>query len=135
MNAKITLILGSITSLVGLAAAQGATILYLPGKAIADQNVALRSWGSGSIRETTEAAYEGTTSISVSTKNLFQGGIMMYGSPVDLSSQFSSSDNLLRITFKLADSTMVFGPGGAPGGPGGPGGTGGPPGLPGVPGG
>ncbi len=129
MNARNAFTLIVLAGTTALAAAQQPTILYLPGKSVKDQNIGLRSWGSGTIRETTEAAYEGTTSISVSSRNSFQGGIMMYGTPVDLSGQYANKDNLLRITFRIADASQVFGPGGGngpvgPSGPGGPGGGG-----------
>ncbi len=126
MNAKSTFVLATFASLAVTVSAQAPAILYLSGKAAADQHIGLRSWGSGSIRETNEAAYEGTTSISVSSRNLFQGGIMMYANPVDLSQEFADNNNLLRITFRVADSSMVFGPGGGdPGGRGDSGGRGG----------
>lgn len=106
--------------LVGVAAAQS-TILYFPGKTVKDQNIGLKGWGSGTIRETNEAAYEGTVSIGVATRSFFQGGIMNFGSPIDLAAAFGDKSNLLRITLKVANSGMVFPGGGATPGGGNPG--------------
>lgn len=116
MNAKTPLILAGLAGFAVMASAQAPAILYLAGKSAADQQIGFRSWGSGTIHETNEAAFEGTTSISVSTRNLFQGGIMMYANPIDLSPQFGDKNNLLRITFKLADASQVLGGGGGPAG-------------------
>jgi len=113
MNARILLLSVAIAG-ASAASAQSSTILYLPGKKAADQNIGFRNWGSGTIHESQDIGYEGTTSIAVSTRNLFQGGIMMYANPIDLTPAFGDRNNLLRITFRPADSSMVFGGGGGP---------------------
>lgn len=112
----------------GLAAVAGAqTFLYQPTRALADQQIKVAPWGSGLIAETDEVAYEGTRSVRVSTRSMFQGGRMMFGTPVDLSSQFADKNNLLLLVLKLPDAGGVAGgsSGGGPGmlGPGAPGGT------------
>src|SRR5690242_6423400 len=78
-------------------------VLYAPTRSIKDQGIGLRSWGSGTISETDELAYEGTHSLRVSTRNYFQGGLVAFGAPVNLTSDFSDKNNLLRMTFKVAD--------------------------------
>jgi len=109
--------------------AQTPTILYAPVKMIKDQNIGLKSWGSGTASETDELAYEGGHSIRISTRNYFAGGLLVFGSPVGLSDKFGDKNNMLRITYRPADSSTVLGgPGGGPGGLGGPGGAGGGPG-------
>jgi len=114
--------------------AQGMAI-YAPVRAIKDQGISVRGWGSGTISETDELAYEGTYSIRVSTRNFFQGGILEFANPVDLSSSFGDRNNLLRILVRPADQSVTLGgPGGGgrgPGAAGGPGGLGGPGGPPG----
>lgn len=77
-----------------------------------DQAISLRSWGSGICSETEEDAFEGSSSIRVTTKNLFQGGILTWEKPVDLSGSFSDKANLLRITFKSLDAAVTGGGGG-----------------------
>jgi hypothetical protein len=125
----------------GMALAQSATVLYQPARSLKDQQISLRAWGSGTVSETDEMAFEGTNSVRISTRNFFQGGILRFGAPATLSSQFEDRNNLLRITFMSADSG-VRGFGGQRGGPGGfgPGGLGAPggggiPGGAGIPGG
>lgn len=122
--------------------------LYMPNKSITDQGMKITGWGSGTVSETDEISYRGNHSIRISTHNFFQGGIMSYGSPVDLAKDFDVKTDLLRITFRVADAGVInpgagggkgaFGPGGpgglpggrgGPGGPGGPGGFGGPGGI------
>lgn len=102
-----------------VAAGQVPTLLYMPGRTIKDQKITLRSWGSGTVAETDEVAFEGTTSIRVSTRNYFQGGIITFTEPKDLAEKFDDKNNLLRFTFLLADQNMRLGtaprgPGGAP---------------------
>lgn len=110
-----------------------AQVLYTPVRSIKDQNISLKSWGSGSMAETDEAAYEGTTSLRVSTRNYFQGGMMRLGQPVDVAGAFTDKNNMLRFVIRVQDMGMTFGGGGALGGTGGgePGGktAGAPPGL------
>lgn len=122
----------AITGLAGITVAHAQVIVYAPQRSIADQQISLRGWGSGTIAQTDELAYEGTNSIRVSSRNFFQGGIMTFAQPVDLSSVFGDKANMLRITFQSPDATTTMGGpgGGLGGGPGGPGGKGG--GLPGL---
>jgi hypothetical protein len=96
---------------------QGLNVLYSPVRSIKDQNIALQSWGSGTIAETDEVAYEGTASIRVSTRNFFQGGQILFGTPVDLARSYEDKHNLLRLALRVADSSMTFGGGGGAGGP------------------
>jgi hypothetical protein len=114
------------------AVANAQVIVYEPVKSVVDQKIGLRGWGSGTIAQTDEMAYEGTNSIRVSSRNFFQGGIMSWNDPVDLSHAFTDNANMLRITFQSPDlGTKLGGPGGGSGGaggkgfPGGPGGKGG----------
>lgn len=104
----------------GLAQADDQPVLYRPGVSLTDQSLSVRSWGSGICSETEETAYEGATSIRVVTKNLFQGGALVFKKPASLDTAFKDKSNLLRLTFKTLDSTVSggSGPGGGPGGKG-----------------
>jgi PKD domain len=127
-----------LASLLGLGTPiQESKTLYRPGLTIATQDISLRSWGSGICSETEEDSFEGTTSIRVTTRNLYQGGIFTWLKPVDLAPEFSDKTNLLRITFKSLDGAVTSGGtgGGVPGGRGGGVPGGGPAGGGGVPGG
>ncbi|MFZ4508239.1 MAG: PKD domain-containing protein [Fimbriimonas sp.] len=97
--------------------AQTSTVLYAPVRLIKDQNISLRSWGSGTISETDEAAYEGTNSIRISSRNFFQGGSIVFGSGTDLNAAYADKNNLLRLIYRPIDSNTTFGGtgGGAPG--------------------
>lgn len=97
------------------------TTLYAPVRSIKDQGISVRGWGSGTISETDEMAYEGTYSIRVSTRNFFQGGILSLTNPVDLSQAFADKNNLLRILVRVADQSQTLGGGGGGGRRGGPG--------------
>lgn len=126
------------TALAVIGTAQS-VVLYAAGRSVQDQNIALRGWGSGRITESTGIAYEGTTSLGVSTRNFFQGGSIILNRPVELSGAFGDKNNLLRVTLRTSDAGVVFGgggggrpgggpgggPGGRPGGGFGPGGPGG----------
>jgi hypothetical protein len=96
----------------------GSNTLYRAGISLKDQSISLNSWGSGICSETEEDAFEGSTSIRVTTKNLFQGGILNWDKSIDLSSLYADKANLLRITYKSLDAAVTNGGGGKAGGPG-----------------
>lgn len=105
--------------------------IYTPTRSAKDQGISLKSWGSGTISETDETAFEGSTSIRVSSRNYFQGGIVTFANPVDLSKQFADKNSLLQFTMHVPDSGKVQGGkqggkggGAAAGGPSGAGGSG-----------
>jgi hypothetical protein len=120
----------------GAAQEEAATSLYTPVRDVKDQGITLRSWGSGTIAETDEAAFEGAHSVRISSHDFFQGGIFRYSNPIDLSRSFPDKSQGLQITFKQVEAGAVMGGGGMGSGkgPGGPGGRGGG-GFPGGPGG
>lgn len=109
-------LLGIVSALGGSALGQSVN-LYAPVRSIKDQGISVRGWGSGTIAETDELAYEGTFSIRVSTRNFFQGGILSFANPVDLSGIYGDRSNLLRILFRVADSSLTLGGGGSGGRP------------------
>jgi hypothetical protein len=96
-------------------AAMGQT-LYEGTSPISSQGVDLRSWGSGTARETDEAAFSGSTSIRVSSRNYFQGGILVFGKPVDLSGAFADTANLLQFALRLPARATATGGGSTGGG-------------------
>lgn len=89
-----------------------AQTIYNPTRPVKDQGMSLKSWGSGTIAETDETAFEGTTSIRISSRNYFQGGIMLFGTPVDLSQPYSVKENLLQFTMHVPGMTAGGGGGG-----------------------
>lgn len=105
-----------------------AQTLLSAGRSVQDQSISLISWGSGTVGESDEIAFEGTTSIRVSTRNFFQGGILRWGQAVNLSAAANDPNNLLLFTIHVPGGGAAAGggPGGRPGmgGPGGPGGPG-----------
>lgn len=111
----------------GLMAASMATAqdLYVPTRSAGDQGITLTGWGSGRIAESDDRAVEGTTSLRLTSRNFFQGGIIRFGQPVDLSASFSDKTNLLNFTFSVPTTTSG-GSGGAAGTPGNAGGLGAP---------
>ncbi len=100
---------------VGFATAE--TILYAPSRTIAEQQITVHPWGSGTINgESEEYAYEGTTSIRISTKNLFSGGQIFFAANPDLSKEYGDKNALLQLTFRVADNSSSAGGGGKFGG-------------------
>jgi hypothetical protein len=95
--------------------AQG-TVVYNPTRSIKDQSISVRSWGSGSMAETDEVAFEGVYSIRVSTRNFFAGGQMQMSNPIDLASVYADKNNLIRFQLRMADGVTLGGGGGAGGG-------------------
>lgn len=105
---------------------QESVSIYTPVKSLKDQGITIKSWGSGVVSVTDEMAYEGTESIRVSGRNLFQGLILKFDKPIDLSGKYNDKNNLLRFMIAFASKNtmapgggMMGGPGGIVGGPGG----------------
>ncbi|CAN5399702.1 hypothetical protein BH11ARM2_BH11ARM2_11070 [soil metagenome] len=126
MNRLVTAM--AATMVAGSALAQSGEVIYTPVQSIKDQGITVKGWGSGTMSETDEVAYEGTDSLRFSTRNYFQGGLLMLSKPVNLTKAATDKNNLLRVVFRSADASSTIGGGGkgGPGGPGGPGGLGGP---------
>lgn len=99
MNRFLRLALGTAALSVALLA--NAQTIYNPTRSVKDQGMSLKSWGSGTIAETDETAFEGTTSIRVSSRNFFQGGIITFATPVDLTKAYTDKSNLLQFTMHV----------------------------------
>ena len=80
--------------------------LYTGTKALDLQGITLTGWGSGTISETDEIAFDGTTSIRISSRNFYQGGIIKYSTPVDLAMQTENAANLLHFTFHVPGAAV-----------------------------
>jgi hypothetical protein len=125
--------------LVGTANAQVSTGIYTAGRTLKDQGISVSPWGSGQITETDDIAVEGATSIRISTRNYFQGGIIRFEKGVNLAKLFEDKHNLLMLTVRVADNTVMLsgtgkgsgnsGPGSVSTGGGKTGGAGNPPGF------
>jgi hypothetical protein len=113
----------------GLSSAQSG-VVYGPFKSIDEQGISLAGWGSGTISQTDEAKLEGSYSLRVTTRNLFQGGLIRFAHPVDLANEYGTKSNLLRITLAVPTTGVTVSGGGGAGDLGGGGGKGG--GLPGL---
>jgi hypothetical protein len=100
------------------------TMLYQSANSLSDQKITLSKWGSGIITEAHETSYTGDESIRISTNNLFQGGIIFFGSPTSLAPEYSDKNDLLRLTFKIDDGAATGSGGGVPKGGGGAGAAG-----------
>ena len=85
------------------------TMLYAPARSVKDQKISLQGWGSGTIVENDQVAYQGTTSLRVSSRNFFQGGTMTLGDPKDLAKKFDDKANLLQVMFFLEDAGWIYG--------------------------
>jgi len=113
---KIRILTTAIAAgIAAIASAQVATGIYTAGRTLKDQGISVSSWGSGQITETDDIAVEGTTSIRISTRNYFQGGIIRFAKPVDLAQLFADKNNLLMLTVRLSDNTVMLGNVGAGG--------------------
>ncbi len=118
--------LGFLAFAIALCGIASAQTLYIANKGIKDQGIALKGWGSGTISETDETAFEGVYSLRISTRNYFQGGILNLASPVDLSTAAADKNNLLRFAIRSSGDKPVAinaggglaGAGGAASGPG-----------------
>lgn len=94
--------MGSILAMSAFADAQ---TIYEPTQSVSAQGISLQGWGSGSIAEADEMAFEGSNSIRVSSRNFFQGGKIKFAKGVNLTSQYSDKGNLLKFTFNVPGSS------------------------------
>ncbi|MBS1710616.1 MAG: PKD domain-containing protein [Armatimonadetes bacterium] len=90
-----------LACLVAFGALAQAQTVYDPTRTAADQGLKLVGWGSGSVAEDDSVAYDGGTSIRISSRNFFQGGKIMLLKPFDMSGLFENKDNLLRFMLNI----------------------------------
>lgn len=83
--------------------------LYDGALSLKAQKISIKGWGSGTIAETKEMAFQGAQSVRVSSRNYFQGGTINFNSPSDFAEKFDDRSNVLRVTFLLADASTLYG--------------------------
>lgn len=110
---KHAIALSMLAALVASGSAQVPTFLYSPGRSVADQGITLTGWGAGTVAESDETAFEGTTSIRVSSRNFFQGGIVRFTEGRDLAAAYADANNLLMFAVRVADASVTVSGGGA----------------------
>jgi len=118
---KKTAILAMTAVLAGFVIGQEIPPVYSPTRTVTDQKITLKAWGSGTIAETDELAFEGIHSIRISTRNYFQGGLFALSVPVDTTAAYSDKTNQLRFVISIPTGSTIMGGSGTKGGP-----TGGP---------
>ncbi|MCH7944434.1 MAG: hypothetical protein IIC73_00225 [Armatimonadetes bacterium] len=99
--------------LAALLAASGLTLgqnIYTPNSSLEDQHITLKYWGSGTVAESDQLAYDGTTSIRISSRNFFQGGIIIFEKPIDLSLATKDRANMFLLTVQSPGSGTTFSP-------------------------
>ncbi len=122
--------IGWLTGLaVGLASAGFADATLYAGQPTENAGITLRSWGAGSIEDSTETTFVGSRSIKVLTRGTLSGGWVVFNTPVDLRADVNAPDKAMRFTLRFA-GTSGGAMGGGAGGPQAPGGLGGPGGAP-----
>jgi hypothetical protein len=122
--------IGWLTGLaVGLAGAGFADATLYAGQPTENAGITLRSWGAGSIEDSTETTFVGSRSIKVLTRGVLSGGWVAFNTPVDLRADLNAPDKVMRFTLRFA-GTGGGAAGGGAGGPQAPGGLGDPGGAP-----
>ncbi|MGQ9901374.1 MAG: PKD domain-containing protein [Fimbriimonadales bacterium] len=113
--------IGWLTALaVGLAGTSFADVRLYTGQPAAESGIALRSWGAGTIEDSSETTFVGSRSLKVLTRGMLSGGWVMFNNPVDLRADLNAPDKVMRFTLRFAGTGGATG--GAMGGPrGGPG--------------
>jgi hypothetical protein len=128
--------IGWLTGLaVGLASAGFADATLYAGQPTENAGITLRSWGAGTIEDSTETTFVGSRSIKVLTRGMLSGGWVVFSTPIDLRADVNAPDKAMRFTLRFAGTSGgAGGPGfgggggltGEGGGPQAPGGFGGP---------
>jgi hypothetical protein len=97
-----------VTTFLAMAVLAQGSSLY-NGQPLANSGGSVVSWGGGKIEETSEASLAGGRSLKVETNNLFQGGVVKFGAPTDLSGFAASKKDLLTIGVFVVDFSGVSG--------------------------
>jgi hypothetical protein len=126
--------IGWLTGLaVGLAGAGFADATLYVGQPTENAGITLRSWGAGSIEDSTETTFVGSRSLKVLTRGMLSGGWLVFNTPVDLRADLNAPDKAIRFTLRFAGASGgAAGGAGGPQAPGGIGGSGAPRGGPGF---
>jgi hypothetical protein len=126
--------IGWLTGLaVGLAGAGFADATLYAGQPTENAGITLRSWGAGSIEDSTETTFVGSRSLKVLTRGMLSGGWLVFNTPVDLRADLNAPDKAIRFTLRFAGASgSAAGGAGGPQAPGGIGGSGAPRGGPGF---
>lgn len=100
-------------ALPGAARAQAArpvTIQLYRGEAEGAGNVRLSSWGSGRAESSKESVLFGDASIKVTTQGLYQGALLEFANPVDISEALRNPNTYVRmqVRFVGAGGTQNF---------------------------
>lgn len=110
-----------------------AQAVYEPTQSADEQGLRLSGWGSGTIAQEDDVAFDGGHSIRISSRNFFQGGRIVFTKPIDLAADFGVKENLLKFMVNIPNSANTASApnaggrsgAGGPAGIGGAGGTGG----------
>lgn len=105
---------------VGLAGASFADVRLYTGQPAAESGITLRSWGAGTIEDSSETTFVGSRSLKVLTRGTLSGGWVMFNNPVDLRADLNAPDKVMRFTLRFAGTGgaqggMMSGPRGGPG--------------------
>ncbi|MCS7066332.1 MAG: PKD domain-containing protein [Fimbriimonadales bacterium] len=106
---------GLVLGVAWLTGAYADVALYR-GLPLEEAGVALRSWGSGTIEETTETVFVGSRSLKLTTRGYFAGGWIEFRAPGDLRADLNAPDKVMRFTLRFPGTTTVAA-GGGPTGP------------------
>ncbi len=112
------------TCAVGLMSLAAADVTLYAGQPAEQSGITLRSWGSGSIEDSTETTFVGSRSMKVLTRGMLSGGWIIFDTPRDLRADLNAPDKVIRFTLRFPTTSGAVGGGGA-GGPAAPGGQGG----------
>lgn len=84
------------------------------GQPLVNSGGKIASWGGGKIEESKDTSLVGGQSLRVESANMFQGGLIILGAPVDLSSASQNKNTLLTLGLYVMDTAGASG--GASGG-------------------
>jgi hypothetical protein len=117
----ITLVAGTLGVTRIAQAGQGAPseIIYR-GEAKTVSGITPRAWGSGVVTEDTSMRLSGPASMKIVTHGMYQGGSLLFGTPVNLNPYVGNKDAYLQFTVSVASTAKAGSGGGMMGMMGGP---------------
>lgn len=85
----------------GVVALSYADVTLYAGQPASEAKISLRSWGSGTIEDSSETTFVGSRSLKLSTRGLFSGGWIEFATPVDIRTDLNAPNGVIRFALRF----------------------------------
>jgi len=81
--------------------------IYQADKTVQEQKISLSPWGGGSFTESKWVVLHGKQSLRLQATNFFQGGVIQFANPIDLSKAYGDPSKFLRFDVFVENRGVV----------------------------